>query len=151
MDYADFESLVTKYPIYKRFLIQNILLLYDDELRLFLVNCLKTVDYLRDISEEILVHIAMHMIAFQGDKGSYLHSSEEGLSIRGMNESMLIIYDGALAVTTSLESGQEVVLDYIDKGTVINPHNFLTGQKQAVSMKCLTVVTYYYLPMHILQ
>ena len=62
-------------------------------------------DYLKDISEEILVHIAMHMIAFQGDKGTYLHSTDGGLSIRGMNESMLIVYDGTLAATTNLESG----------------------------------------------
>ena len=72
------------------------------------------------------MHISMHMIAYQGDKGSYLDSAD-GLDVRGMNESMLIIYEGSLAVTTDLEGGQEVVLDYLEKGTIINPHNFLSG------------------------
>ena len=37
---------------------------YDDELRVFLVSCLRKIDYLEKISEEILVHIAMHMVAY---------------------------------------------------------------------------------------
>lgn len=38
---------------------------YDDDLRIFLVSCLKKIEYLNhpDIKEEVLAHIAMHMIA----------------------------------------------------------------------------------------
>ena len=36
---------------------------YHDELRLFLVACLKEIDYLKEISEAILTHLAINMIA----------------------------------------------------------------------------------------
>ena len=36
---------------------------YHDELRLFLVACFKEIDYLEGISEEILTHLAINMIA----------------------------------------------------------------------------------------
>jgi len=41
----------------------NIMKEYNDELRLFLVNCLKKIDYLSEIGEDILTHLSMHMIS----------------------------------------------------------------------------------------
>ena len=42
---------------------------YDDELKIFLVTSLKQIDYLKDIKEEILTNLAMHMVANSADKG----------------------------------------------------------------------------------
>ena len=39
---------------------------------------------------------------------------------------MIIIYEGELCITTEVDSGQEFVIEYLGKGTVINAHNFLS-------------------------
>ena len=45
-----------------------------------------------------------------------------------------------------MDSGQEFVVEYIGKGTVINAHNFLSNRTCMNNVKCLSAVTYYYLP-----
>ena len=46
-------------------MMKNILRNYDDELRIFLVSCLRQIDYLSDskIETAAIEHIAMHLIA----------------------------------------------------------------------------------------
>ena len=68
-----------------------------------------------------------------------------------MEESLIIIYEGTLAITTELDAGQEVVLEIIKKGTVMNAHNFLCGRSPTANTKCLTSVTYYFLPFYTLE
>jgi len=58
----------------------------------------------------------------------------------------VIIYDGRLVMYSLMDTNTELPLAYVDKGAVINPHNFLSGSRGDVNMKCLTTVTYYYLP-----
>ena len=72
---------------------------------------------------------------------------ERILDQREIKESMIIIYSGTLAVTIAIENGQDYVIDYIQKGSILNAHNFLAGRQPNSSIKCLTAVTYYYLPL----
>ena len=59
----------------KDYFIKNIMKSYDDELKIFLFTVLKKIDYLQaeGITEEALVHIAMHMVAQQADKDQLLY------------------------------------------------------------------------------
>ena len=52
---------------------------YDDELRIFLINCLRKIEYLKDdeVSDEILLHLAMIMKVKQQDKGALLFDSKD--------------------------------------------------------------------------
>jgi len=50
---------------------------YDDEIRIFLVSCLKKINYLKDCKEDILTHIAISMVASNADRGSYLHKADD--------------------------------------------------------------------------
>ena len=90
----DFLQLIASNGFLKKFLIQNLMRNYHDELRLFLVACLKEIDYLKDTSEEILTHLAINMIVKQGDKDTILADGATGI---------IIIYDGRLAVTTEID------------------------------------------------
>lgn len=63
---------------------------------------------------------------------------------------MIIIYQGKLAITAQIDK-QELVIDYINKGAVMNSHNFLSGRRPQTAAKCLTIVTYYFLPLYKLQ
>ena len=50
---------------------------YDDELRIFLANCLKKVDYLSDLDDVILTHLAMYMVADSCDKDGVMFKAKE--------------------------------------------------------------------------
>ena len=63
LESKDFLQLMATRRVLKDYLIRNIMKTYDDELRIFLVTCLKKVDYLQNLPEEILVHISMQMVA----------------------------------------------------------------------------------------
>lgn len=143
----EFQHLVSNHTFFRRFLVGNILKQYDDELKLFLVSCLREIDYLSSISDETLTHLSLHMIAMQEDKGSLLYDANDN-SQRDKNECLIVIYGGTLAITTKIDSGEEVVIEYAKKGTILNAHNCLTGRPSLTSVKCLTSVTYYFLPVY---
>jgi len=63
----------------------------------------------------------------------------------------MIIFDGKLIMFTEVDKNTEFPLAYIEKGTIINPHNFLSGAPGCVSVKCMTSVTYYYLSYKIMR
>ena len=146
----EFLQLIANHNIFKQYLTMNIMKEYDDELRLFLVNCLKKIDYLSEIGEDILTHLSMHMISQQADKDSDLYTAS---NIFKKTESieMAIIFSGRLAITTNLENANnDVVIEYIEKGAILNAHNCLTEREHFATVKCLTAVTYYYLPVQIM-
>ena len=59
----EFRQLIASNGFLKQYLIKNLMKNYHDELRIFLVACLKEIDYLKEINEEILTHLAINMIA----------------------------------------------------------------------------------------
>lgn len=64
---------------------------------------------------------------------------------------IIIIYDGRLAVTSNIDDRTELIIEHISKGTVLNAYNCLANRQSSVTVKCLTAVTYYYLPFDILR
>ena len=58
---TDFLQLLANHQVYRSFLVKRIMRIYDDELRIFLSGCLKQVDYLKNVSDEIIAHIALNM------------------------------------------------------------------------------------------
>ena len=69
MEYKDFRTLTSNYEVLKNYFNNHLMRTYDDELKIFLVTSLKQIDYLKDIKEEILTNLAMHMVANSADKG----------------------------------------------------------------------------------
>jgi len=67
-------NITSNHRFFAKYLKKNIMASYDDELRIFLVTCLKQIDYFqhKKISEDNLTLIAMHMIAMTEDRGSML-------------------------------------------------------------------------------
>jgi len=72
---------------------------YDDDLKLFLLTCLRKIDYFQEpaVSEIELTHIAMQMIAQQADSDSLLIDKRQTNNYQ-MKESMIIIYEGKLSI-----------------------------------------------------
>lgn len=154
-----FNSLISEHLILKRYLQQNILLNYDDELRLFLVSCLRQVDYLSQFDENILLHLAFSMVAIQKDKNSFITKVNDSFNqgkffnlshLQQCNDpncecynTFIIIFEGTVALFTIIDKTIELPFAYLSRGAVINVHNFLAGYQSEVSIKCLTQVTFY--------
>ena len=83
MDSASFTQLLANYPYFYSFLIQQSMRNYDDELRCFLVFCLRRIDYLEDTSDEILMHLAMFMVAEKAEKNSVFFGPKDEDSTLG--------------------------------------------------------------------
>ena len=54
--------------------IENQIQRYDDEIKLFLVKALRQVEYLKEVDEEILIHLAFMMNSKKHKKGDYLYT-----------------------------------------------------------------------------
>ena len=89
------------------------------------------------------------MIANFSDKDSHLLNAVD-VTKSTETTAIIIIYDGRLAVTSDIDGSTEFLIDYISKGTVLNAYNCLANIKTSVNVKCLTSVTYYYMPFDIL-
>ena len=160
LTHKDFNHIIANHTVLKNFLVKNILANYDDELRIFLTSCLKEISYLSNLSEEIIVHISMMMIADTADKDSYLINANDSFKQQDddvygafMHDSddrkavpLMIIYDGQLCMSIKVDSGTELPLAYVSRGAILNSTNFLVRNTQNVSAQCLTSLTYYYLP-----
>lgn len=94
----EFLQLLANYNILKRFLVRRLMQAYDDELRIFLVSCLKEIDYFKGISQEILIHIALHMIPEPADKDQVIHHAKDFARRQACSE-MKILYKGKIALT----------------------------------------------------
>ena len=165
--YEQFQTICQGHPIFKKYLKQQILSNYDDELRIFLVTCLQQIDYLKGLDEDILIHISMNMVANDASKNAYLINAvdpdkkkdifADENDIKGdddyygdgeeqIGSNLVIIYDGKLVTFTDIDDKSiEFPVAYMEKGTILNAHNFLVGAESEVSVRCLTAVTYYYL------
>ena len=145
-----FSQLISNHGIFKSYLTMNIMKEYDDELRLFLVSCLRKIDYLQNVGLDILTHLSMHMIAQTADKDTDLYTASSDFKPTEAGE-IAIIFNGRLAITTQIEKeADNAVIEYIAKGAILNAHNSLTKREHFATVKCLTAVTYYYLPVEII-
>ena len=60
----------------------------------------------------------------------------------GLDE-MIIIFDGVVELYITLEDGTEFNFETLSKGSIINPHQFVTARLLPFSAKLLTNTTYY--------
>jgi len=65
----------------------------------------------------------MHMDVQKADKGHNLYDPDTFKKKDA--DTMEIILQGKLSVSTFVDAGNELTIDYLTKGTVINSHNFL--------------------------
>ena len=59
---------------------------------------------------------------------------------------MSIIFSGRIMLTTELDAGTEMAVEYLGKGAILKAKNFLATRDHVLTAKCLTSVTFYYLP-----
>lgn len=77
VDHETFNSILRDFPDFRKHLKNDIVKIYDDDLKLFLVASLRKIDYLSIVPEEILVQLAYNCKAEIKEKGHILYNMEE--------------------------------------------------------------------------
>ncbi len=55
-------EIMTEFPLFTHYMRNDIIKNYDDDLKLFLMAALRRIDYLADVSDDILVQLAYNCI-----------------------------------------------------------------------------------------
>lgn len=115
---------------------------YDDDLKLFLVEALRKIDYMSHLQDEILAHLAYTFAGEKVEKDSFLFSPDVEDNLL-KNDEMAIIFEGQVEIYLELDSGQKFTIDYLSRGSVINPHAMLTERPYHICARTCKPTTYY--------
>jgi len=137
-------ELLREFPDFKKHLQRDVVKLFNDDLKLFLLNALKRVDYLASVSDEILTELAYSMIGEIKEKGSVLYSMEEEYS-KQVTDEMVVIFEGSVELYLTMDAGTELTIEYLQTGSILNAHNFLARRKHSVNIRFAANTTFYYL------
>jgi len=132
------------HPLFEQHMKNDIVKTYDDDLKLFLMNALKRVDYLKDVSDEILVHLAYSCVPEIKEKGVYLRNVQEDPE-QQINDELVIIFDGMIELFVTMDSDIELQIELLPTGSVINAHNMLSNRRHVVNARFITNTSFYYL------
>lgn len=144
LDYKTMFGLMNDHPMFHEHMRNDIIKVYDDDLKLFLMNALKRVDYLKDASDEILVQLAYSCIPDIKEKGAFLRNVQEDLE-QQINDDMIIIFDGMVELFITMDSDIELQIELLPTGSVINSHNMLTSRRHIINARFVTNTSFYYL------
>ena len=77
IDHNVMNEMLRDYKFFKDHLLNDVIKIYDDDLKLFLVASLRKIDYLSRVSEDILVQLAYSCSGEIREKGSKLFDMDE--------------------------------------------------------------------------
>ena len=117
---------------------------YDDDLKIFLMESLKRIDYLSKLKDSILIEITYNMQPMLKEKGSILYKADEDED-EMVTDELVIIFDGSIEIYTVMDAGSEFSLEILPTGSIMNPNNFLTSRKHTVNYRCLANCLLYHL------
>ena len=103
-------SFLRSFPLIKVFMWENIMSVYDDELKLFLYESLKSVDYLAPLarsSPQILTHLGFCMEARLQEAGEHLFKESDSMG----SDEFIIVYSGLIEIYTIMDDGTEFSIE----------------------------------------
>ena len=137
-------ELMNDHPMFAEHMRSDIIKTYDDDLKLFLMNALKRVDYLKDATDDILVQLAYCCVPDIKEKGVHLQNVQEDPE-QQINDEMVIIFDGMIELYVTMDTDVELQIELLPAGSVISAHNMLTNRRHNVNARFTTNTSFYYL------
>ena len=144
VDHENFNSILRDFPDFKMHLMNDVVKIYDDDLKLFLVATLRKIDYLSLVPEEILVQLAYNCKAEIKEKGHILYNMEEDPD-QQITDEIIIVFDGSIELYMMMDAGTEFSLEILPTGSILNAHNMLAKRKHSVNSRFAMNTTFYYL------
>ena len=140
-------DMLRDFPDFERHLLNDIVNIYDDDLKLFLTATLRKIDYLADVDEEIIVQLAYMCCPEIKEKGSMLYSMEEDPDEQ-INDEIIIVFDGSIELFLTMDTGTDFSLENLPTGSILNAHNCLAKRKHSINSRFTINTTFYYLKYH---
>ena len=144
IDHTQMTSLLHEYPLFKQHMEHDIVNIYDDDIKLFLVSTLRKIDYLQRVSNEVIVNLAYLCCADIKEKGYVLHDMDQP-ELEQVNDELIIIFDGSIELYLMMDAGTDLVIETLPAGSIINSHNMLSRRKHSVNARFASKSTFYYL------
>ena len=94
--------------------------LYDDSVRMFLLQTLREIDYLKESNHETLSTIVYSMKQEQFDVGTYIFKPGD------ISKCLIVIQNGLVELNTSMDNGTHFRIETIGRGVCMNYRTFLT-------------------------
>ena len=136
------KTFLANFPLIRAYMWEHIMSTYDDDLKLFLGASLSKIDYFRKLSKQnpqIITHLGFCMEARIQDSGQHLFEEKKEY---GLGE-LYIIYDGLVEIFFKLECGTEFNIETLSKGSIINPHLFVSNKMLPISARVISQTMYY--------
>lgn len=97
------------------------------------------------MSNDILTHIALHMIPENAKKDSVIHQEKTIVQRQACTE-LKILYKGQISLSLIVDKDTELTIETLGKGAVLDAHNFLCQRYHRLNVKCVQSCMFYYLP-----
>lgn len=94
--------------------------------------------YMRDLEQDIFHEVLFNFRQETFDRGAYLFKEGE------RSNTMFIVKNGICEIACSIE-GQELVIERLYRGSIINHRSFVVADKSDISCKCAQTMTLFYL------
>lgn len=124
MEQESLQAMMQDYPIVKGFMWENIMTVYDDDLKVFLEQQLGRIEYLKRIAKDethIITHLGFCMEARLAEAGDHLFQENK---VFGADE-LVIIFDGVIELYTHMDNGTDFTIEHLSKGSIVNPKTFI--------------------------
>jgi CRP-like cAMP-binding protein len=138
------KEIIRDFPNFTKHLKNDIVKLYDDDLKLFLIASLRKVDYMKNAGQEVLTNLAYVCRAEIKEKGALLYSMDEDIDDQ-INDELIIVFNGAIELYLVMDAGTEFQLEVLSTGSILNPHNMLSFRKHSSNSRFTMNTTFYYL------
>ena len=124
-----FRELISEFPEYEACLKRHIKEEYKDAKIEFLKNMVRSVDYLKNCSEDLIYDIVFSLQLENFEKDSIV------LQTNNQADKIYFIEEGQVELYTSFE-GNEFVIERLDRGSVINHRAFFIQDNMYVNIRC---------------
>ncbi|CDW83695.1 cyclic nucleotide-binding protein [Stylonychia lemnae] len=132
-----YRTIANKHPIWVKEMKEQIFV-YDDDVKVFMQENLKKVQYLKSLDEDIFHEVMFNFTQETFDRGAFLFKESE------QSNAMFVVKNGIVEISCQIEN-QELVIERLYRGSIINHRSFLVADKSDISCKCAQTMTLFYL------
>lgn len=111
-------NICASYTFFRKALLTQIQM-YDDPSRVFLNTVLRDIPYLANCSQDTITTLSMSM------KIDFLENGAIYYNVGNEQKCISIINEGAINLQTTMDSGNDLILEKLQRGSILGAYNML--------------------------
>lgn len=126
-------ELASNYPFFRQAMMKHIML-YQDQVKIFIESTLRDIPYLKNCSEETISAITRSM------KQDFMETGANYYTVGEPQECFSIIQEGVIHLTTVMDNGTPVILEKLTRGAILGARTFLVADENQITAVCASPV-----------